>query len=46
MLVGTSGARVLVAGCATRADLPRLLGPLVARTRRFGCATVYELRQI
>jgi hypothetical protein len=44
-LVGTSGARVLVAGCGTRADLRPLLGPLVARTRRFGCATVYELRR-
>ena len=45
-LVGTSGARVLVAGCGDRADLRPLLGPLVARTRRFGCATVYELRQV
>jgi hypothetical protein len=44
-LVSTSGARVLVSGCGARADLARLLGPLVARTRRFGCATVYELRE-
>jgi hypothetical protein len=45
-LVGTSGARVLVAGCGARADLQALLRPLVARTRRFGCATVYELRRL
>jgi hypothetical protein len=43
-LVRASGARVLVAGCDARADLRSRLGALVARTRRVGCATVYELR--
>jgi hypothetical protein len=44
-LVRASGARVLVAGCGAGADLRPLLGPLVGHTRRFGCATVYELRR-
>ena len=39
-----SDARFLFASCRPAADLEPTLGPLLARTRRFGCATVYELR--
>jgi hypothetical protein len=39
-----SDARFLFASCRPAADLEPILGPLLARTRRFGCATVYELR--
>ena len=42
-LVRQSGARFLLASCTAHADLPRMLGELVASTTRFGCATVYEL---
>jgi hypothetical protein len=42
-LVRATGARLLVADCRGRADLRPLLGPLVMSTRRFGCATVYEV---
>jgi hypothetical protein len=38
------GARYLLADCGARADVPRLLGPLVTATARFGCASVYRLR--
>jgi hypothetical protein len=43
-LVRQSGARFLLASCAAHADLHRSLGDLVVDTRRFGCATVYELK--
>jgi hypothetical protein len=39
-----SRARFLFASCRPAADLTSTLGPLLARTHRFGCATVYELR--
>jgi hypothetical protein len=42
-LVRSSGARMLVADCAHPADLAPDLGPLLASTRRFGCARVYVL---
>jgi hypothetical protein len=42
-LVRSSGARMLVADCAHPADLASDLGPLLASTRRFGCARVYVL---
>ncbi len=42
--VRDTGARVVVSECGG-ADLGALLGPSVAATRRFGCATVYELRR-
>jgi hypothetical protein len=45
-LVRVSGARLLVADCRHRADLQPILGPLVAGVRRFGCATVYEVRPV
>jgi hypothetical protein len=43
-LVRNVGARFLLSSCRRNADLSRTLHGLVARTRRFGCATVYELR--
>ncbi|MGZ4243538.1 MAG: hypothetical protein ACXVSE_04525 [Solirubrobacteraceae bacterium] len=43
-LVRQSGARFLLASCAPHADLRRSLGELIATTRHFGCATVYELQ--
>jgi len=46
-LVRATGARLLVSDCDHLAGAPRLrqaLGPLVARVRHFGCATVYVLR--
>ena len=43
--VASTGARILVADCAHRSPaLAAALAPLVARTRRFGCATVDVLR--
>jgi hypothetical protein len=44
--VAGSGARFVLADCATRGNLRRLLGPLVLSTRRFGCAAVYQLRRL
>jgi hypothetical protein len=44
-LVRRSGARFALADCRPGLrDLGTLLRPLIARERRFGCATVYELR--
>jgi len=43
-LVESIGARYALEDCGARADLPRLLGPLIVATTRFGCASVYELR--
>ena len=45
MLVRSTGARFLLADCGARADLNSLLGAgLVASSRRFGCATVVQIR--
>jgi hypothetical protein len=44
-LVEEAGARWLLVDCRARGDLPRLLGGRVASTRRFGCASVIELRR-
>ena len=33
----------LLADCGRHVDLATLLGPLVARTHEFGCASVYEV---
>ncbi len=41
--VRETGARFVLADCQTTSDMNRLLGPTVISTRRFGCATVYEL---
>lgn len=43
--VASTGARFVLADCATTARLRRLLGPLVVSSRRFGCAAVYEIRR-
>jgi hypothetical protein len=39
-----SGARFLLSGCDGRTDLSAALRPLLTSVRRFGCATVYELK--
>jgi hypothetical protein len=43
-LVRRVGPAFVVSDCRHRADLTSLLGPLVTDVRRFGCATVYEVR--
>jgi hypothetical protein len=44
-LARRSGARFALVDCRPRLrDLRPLLGPMIARTRQFGCATLYDLR--
>jgi hypothetical protein len=43
VLARRSGARFVLARCGEGKGLERRLAPLVRRTRRFGCATLYEL---
>jgi hypothetical protein len=43
-LVRRSGARFVLSDCHGRADIRRLVARVVARERRFGCATVWEVR--
>jgi hypothetical protein len=43
-LVRASGAAFAIADCNEPIDLRALAGPLVVSERRFGCATVWELR--
>ena len=43
-LVRSSGVRFLFADCLERANLQPLLREELAAVHRFGCATVYELR--
>ena len=43
-VVRSSGSRFLMSGCAGYADLSRLIEPQLESVRRFGCATVYEIR--
>jgi hypothetical protein len=38
-----TGARFLLASCNRHVDLRRWLGSMIVDTRRFGCATVWEL---
>ncbi len=45
-LVRRSGARFLLADCRWNADLRPTLAPVLVRVRRFGCATVYEVRPV
>jgi len=45
-LVRESRAAFLLADCEATADLRAVLGSSVASVRRFGCATVYELRAL
>jgi hypothetical protein len=44
VLVRESRAAFLLGDCRSRADLTAVLGPIISHVRRFGCATVYELR--
>ena len=44
-LVRRTGVAFVVQDCVERRDLTAALGPLVRRRHRFGCATVYELRE-
>ena len=44
-LVRRSGARFLLSDCHGRADIRRLVARVVSRERRFGCATVWEVRE-
>ena len=37
-------ARFLLADCQTKADLVKLLGPMIKSVDRFGCAAVYRVR--
>jgi hypothetical protein len=41
--VRSTGARFVLQDCESRGDLSTALGPMVTSTRRFGCATVYEV---
>jgi hypothetical protein len=43
-LVLGSGARFLLADCKAKADLKKILGPVVLSVRRFGCAAVYTVQ--
>ncbi len=43
-LVRRSGARFVLSDCHGRADVRALLGRVPAPPRRFGCATVWEVR--
>jgi hypothetical protein len=44
-LVRGSGARFLLSDCHGRADIRALVAGVTARERRFGCATVWEVRR-
>jgi hypothetical protein len=41
--VRSTGARFVLQDCESHGDLRTALGPLLTATRRFGCATVYEV---
>jgi hypothetical protein len=41
--VRSSGARFVLASCAPRVNLLKLLGPLIISVHRFGCAAVFDL---
>jgi hypothetical protein len=43
-LVRRTTAQFVISDCGRHVDLKPLLGPLVERTRPFGCAAVYELK--
>jgi hypothetical protein len=43
-LVRSTGARFVLADCASPVDVARTLGPLVVSAHRFGCARVLEVR--
>ena len=41
--VRSTGARFVLQDCESHGDLSAALGPIVSSTKRFGCATVYEV---
>jgi hypothetical protein len=41
--VRSTGARFVLQDCESHGDLVSALGPIISSTRRFGCATVYEV---
>ncbi len=41
--VRITGARFVLADCSTKANLTRILTPMLVSVRRFGCASVYEV---
>jgi hypothetical protein len=43
--VRSTRARFIFQECGDAAQLGRDIGPMIARVRRFGCATVYDLRE-
>jgi hypothetical protein len=43
--VRSTGARFLLEDCNSHGDLNKLLGNMVVSERRFGCASVYEVRK-
>jgi hypothetical protein len=45
-VVSQLGARFVLADCNTSRQLPAVLGPLSVSVKRFGCATVYQLRSV
>ena len=45
-IVRESGARFLLADCHGRSDITALLGAAVEPPRRFGCATVWRVRDL
>jgi hypothetical protein len=43
-VVRSSGSRFLMSGCNGYADISPLIRPQLVSVRRFGCATIYEIR--
>jgi hypothetical protein len=43
-LVRYSGSRFVFSGCDGSVDLAPILRPMLASVRRFGCASVYEIK--
>ncbi|MGZ6617651.1 MAG: hypothetical protein ACXVFQ_24910 [Solirubrobacteraceae bacterium] len=41
--VKQTGAAFVLSDCESPANIPKLLGPMILSTKRFGCARVYEL---
>jgi hypothetical protein len=41
--VTSTGARFILQDCRSHGDVAKILGPMVRSTRRFGCASVYEV---
>ncbi len=41
--VKQTGAAFVLSDCESPANIPKLLGPMILGTKRFGCARVYEL---